>query len=159
MRLKSLALKNFRCFTDEVIEFDPYTALVGANNAGKSVALAALDIFFRSNPKNIPITLDDFYKREIKRELIITVTFTDLTTSATKEFSHYVRSGELIFFIKSNVENGLVKSSLHGIRFANPKFAPFFELKAAGEKRRSMRAFQKNISCQSGRALARLLTL
>jgi len=69
MRLKSLSLKNFRCFTDEAIEFDAYTALVGANNAGKSAVVAALDIFFRSNPRNIPLTIDDFFKHDSKREL------------------------------------------------------------------------------------------
>jgi predicted ATP-binding protein involved in virulence len=34
-----MVLKNFRCFTDETIEFDDYTALVGANNAGKSAVI------------------------------------------------------------------------------------------------------------------------
>ena len=135
MRLKSLALKNFRCFTDEVIEFDAYTALVGANNAGKSVIVTALDIFFRSNPKNIPITIDDFYKRDPKRELRITLSFTDLSKEAIETFSHYVRSNELTFFIKAVVENDVVRSSLHGIRLANPDFAPFFEKKTAGEKK------------------------
>ncbi|CEG06920.1 hypothetical protein BN961_00299 [Afipia felis] len=52
MRLKSLSLKNFRCFTDEEIEFDDYTALVGANNAGKSAALAGM-IFTNGFPIEI----------------------------------------------------------------------------------------------------------
>jgi putative ATP-dependent endonuclease of OLD family len=69
MRLKCLVLKNFRCFTDDAIEFDDYTALVGANNAGKSAIIVALDIFYRSNPKHIPLVVDDFYKRETHREL------------------------------------------------------------------------------------------
>src|SRR5690348_12336509 len=106
MRLSSLALKNFRCFTDERIYFDTYTALVGANNAGKSALIGALDIFFRSNPKNIPVTIDDFFKRDVERELEITLTFADLTEDAVREFEHYVSSDELTFLIKARIENG-----------------------------------------------------
>jgi putative ATP-dependent endonuclease of OLD family len=135
MRLSSLGLKNFRCFTDELIKFDTYTALVGANNAGKSALIGALDIFFRSNPKNIPITIDDFFKRDADRELEIILTFSDLTDEAAKEFDHYVRSGELTFLIRARIENGSARASLHGIRLANPQFAPFFEKESAGEKK------------------------
>jgi len=146
MRLKSLALKNFRCFTDEHIEFDPYTALVGANNSGKSVVICALDVFFKSNPKNIPISIDDFYKRDQKRELQIVVTFTDLSKEATDSFSHYVRSNELTFFIKANFDGDGIKSSLHGIRLANPDFAPFFEKKNATEKKQVYEVLQPKFS-------------
>jgi putative ATP-dependent endonuclease of OLD family len=144
MRLKSLALKNFRCFTDETIEFDGYTALVGANNAGKSAVIAALNIFFRSNPKSIPITLDDFFKRDVERELEIVVKFSDLPDAAKKEFSHYISSGELTFFIKAKVESGAVRASLHGIRLANPDFAPFFEKTTAGEKKEIYESLPKS---------------
>lgn len=146
MRLKSLLLKNFRCFTDEVIEFDDYTAFVGANNAGKSALVAALDIFFKSNPKNIPLTIDDFFKRETQRDLEITLTFTDLPEAALEEFSHYVRSGELTFFIRAQMDGGSVRASLHGIRLANPDFAPFFEKKTAGEKKGIYEQLQSSYS-------------
>lgn len=136
MRLKSLGLKNFRCFSDELIDFDNYTALVGANNSGKSAALAALNIFFRSNPKSIPIGPDDFYKRLPERELEIKLTFSDLSEEEKSDFNHYVRSGELTFFIKATSQNGLVRASLHGNRFANPIFAPFFEMGNAGDKKK-----------------------
>ncbi len=135
MRLKTLRLKNFRCFPDEAIEFDAYTAFVGANNAGKSALIGAIDIFFRSNPKSIPLSMDDFFKRDDKRELEIVLTFADLSKAAHEEFDHYVRSGELTFLIKANVENGVVRASLHGIRLANPDFAPFFEKETAAEKK------------------------
>lgn len=135
MRLKSLALKNFRCFTDEEISFDDYTAFVGANNAGKSAVISALSIFFRSAGKSIPITIDDFFKREADRELRIEVKFTGLHDLEKKEFSHYISSDELTFYIRATVENGAVRASIHGIRLANPKFAPFFEKSTAAEKK------------------------
>lgn len=135
MRLKTLRLQNFRCFPDEAVEFDAYTALVGANNAGKSVLLAALDIFFRSTPKSIPLSVDDFFKRDTTRHLEITLTFVDLTKAASEEFAHYVRSDELTFTIKAQMEAGIVRASIHGVRLANPNFAPFFEMDTAAEKK------------------------
>jgi len=135
MRLKSLGLKNFRCFPDEAVDFETYTAFVGANNAGKSALIGALDIFFRANPKSIPITIDDFFKRDESRELQISLTFDQLSEAAEKAFDHYVRSGELTFMIKANIESGGVRSSIHGMRLANPELAPFFEKANATEKK------------------------
>lgn len=45
MRLKVLQLKNFRCFEDMKIDFDPaYTVLIGINGAGKSSILDGVSI-------------------------------------------------------------------------------------------------------------------
>lgn len=47
MRLKSLLLKNFRCYTDEItVSFSELTAFIGRNDVGKSSILDALNIFF-----------------------------------------------------------------------------------------------------------------
>jgi len=42
--LKSLRLQNFRGFTDHVVEFSPFTLLIGQNNAGKTTIIEALRI-------------------------------------------------------------------------------------------------------------------
>lgn len=42
--LKSLALENFRGFSDHRIEFGPETILIGQNNAGKTTAIEALRV-------------------------------------------------------------------------------------------------------------------
>ncbi|MEI7510092.1 MAG: AAA family ATPase, partial [Flavobacterium sp.] len=47
MRIKTIKIKNFRSYKDEVeIEFGDLTAFVGKNDIGKSTVLEALDIFF-----------------------------------------------------------------------------------------------------------------
>lgn len=49
MFLKSLSVRNFRCFRSRVkIDLGQATYLVGPNNAGKTALLAALDCFFDS---------------------------------------------------------------------------------------------------------------
>lgn len=46
MKLKSVSIRNFRCYKEEVtIEIDNLTAIVGRNDAGKSSIMDALEIF------------------------------------------------------------------------------------------------------------------
>ena len=42
MLLKSLALKNFKCFEEVEVEFAPITLLTGANSSGKSSLIYSL---------------------------------------------------------------------------------------------------------------------
>lgn len=54
MRLKTLYLKNFRCYENEVkVEFNNLTTLVGRNDIGKSSILEALEIFFNNDAVKI----------------------------------------------------------------------------------------------------------
>lgn len=46
MKLKKLKIRNFRCCEAMEIEVNAMHALVGANNAGKSTVLHALDFLF-----------------------------------------------------------------------------------------------------------------
>ena len=47
MKIKNVAIKNFRGYSDEInSDFEDLTAFVGKNDIGKSTILEALDIFF-----------------------------------------------------------------------------------------------------------------
>ena len=86
MTLKSLRIENFRSFRDETIQFDDYTCLVGANGAGKSTVLAALNVFFLNHeaPHLTPLELqrDDFHLRDTSSPVRLTLTFEDLSEPA-----------------------------------------------------------------------------
>ncbi|MBR9648469.1 ATP-binding protein [Clostridium tyrobutyricum] len=59
MKLKTLILKNFRSYHNEVkIEFEDITTLIGKNDVGKSTILEALEIFF--NNETVKIDSNDF---------------------------------------------------------------------------------------------------
>ncbi|WP_428409358.1 ATP-dependent nuclease [Hyphococcus sp.] len=134
MKIKQIKLQNFRCFENEVIRLDKYTALIGPNNAGKSVILQAINAFYAYVPKAIQITVDDF--RTNTNQLRIEITWDDLSEAATDAFSHYVRQGELTLFLKAQKdENGKVSATLHGARLGIAEFAPFFAASTAGEKK------------------------
>lgn len=54
MRLKSVTLKNFRCYEDEItVNFADLTTFVGRNDIGKSSVLEALEIFFNNGVVSI----------------------------------------------------------------------------------------------------------
>ncbi len=47
MKLSKVRIKNLRSFEDAEIPINSYTCMVGANGAGKSTVLCALNVFFR----------------------------------------------------------------------------------------------------------------
>lgn len=72
MRLIGVALTNFRSFAQETrIEFDPFTVLIGRNDAGKSSVFDALDIFFN----DAPIEHDDCSVQNTQTEVRISCIF------------------------------------------------------------------------------------
>ncbi len=85
MRIKTIKIKNFRSYKDEVeIEFGDLTAFVGKNDIGKSTVLEALDIFFNDGKGVIKLDKDDVNKHALaigNTETIISVCFEDLPTN------------------------------------------------------------------------------
>ena len=58
MIIESLQVINFRSILSETLQCENLTALVGANGAGKSSLLKALDLFYNPTPK---VDQEDFY--------------------------------------------------------------------------------------------------
>lgn len=82
MKIKSVKIKNFRSYKDEVkVDIGDLTAFVGKNDIGKSSILEVLDIFFNENKGIIKIDKDDINKAalaEEDNEIVITVVFEEL---------------------------------------------------------------------------------
>ena len=82
MKIKSIKLKNFRSYKDEVIiEFGDLTAFVGKNDIGKSTILEALDVFFNEGKGVIKLDKDDINKQaslDGDNEIIVSVCFEEL---------------------------------------------------------------------------------
>jgi putative ATP-dependent endonuclease of OLD family len=78
MKIKSLYLKNFRSFKDELIEFpkSDLCAFVGENNAGKSNILNALNLMLGEKyPMYYALADNDFYGWKRDKELRIKIDF------------------------------------------------------------------------------------
>jgi putative ATP-dependent endonuclease of the OLD family len=134
MKIKSIRMKNFRSFKDCEVEFGNFTSLVGANGAGKSTVLYALNIFFREvdgSPTNVSeLDEEDFHARNTQEPIEITVTFDELSDDALKVFSNYARQGVLVVTAKASFDPQARTAVVRqfGQRFGMEKFRRFFEM-------------------------------
>lgn len=77
MRLESVAIKNFRCYRDEVVvQISDLTTFVGKNDIGKSSILEALEIFFNNDTVKIEAGDANIYDGD--SQVTITCEFSDL---------------------------------------------------------------------------------
>ena len=125
MKIKELYIKNFRSFKEGTINFSEYNCLLGANGAGKSTILQALDLFFSGS--NNKINEGDFHNKNIAEPIIIKITFDSLSSAEQLELKNYYRSGKLIVGVKIHwaTNKGVYKQ--YGVRKIIKDFTPFFE--------------------------------
>ena len=99
MKISHIAVKNYRSLKDVSFEVDNYSALVGANGAGKSSILYALDWFFNGRtlePSDVcgyeeGVTADEDCVVEV------TVTFSGLTEHDRVRLKQYGRGAQATF--------------------------------------------------------------
>ena len=91
MKLQWVHIKNYRSCRDILINMNNMHALVGANNAGKSSILRALDLLF--NPKTTKIDEEAFWNRQTENTIWIEAVFGELTSTelADEKLQPYLR--------------------------------------------------------------------
>ena len=140
MYIQSVRIKNLRAYSDETIEFAPYTCMVGANGAGKSTILCALNIFFRETENSATnlsnLDKEDFHGGNTDSPIEITVTFKDLSADAQQDFAGYYRQDALVVTAKAIFDTGVGYASVKqfGNRMGFEDFMPFFKLEGDGGK-------------------------
>jgi len=77
MKLTNVRIQNFRSCRDVSLEVGGMQALVGANNAGKSAVLLALDFLF--NPSAKSLSEESFWNKDTSLEIRVEAIFSDLT--------------------------------------------------------------------------------
>lgn len=133
MRIKSVHIKNLRSFVDQKVEFGRYNRLVGANGAGKSTVLCALNIFFRETQNAVTdltaLQAEDFHGKNVADPIEITVEFTDLSPDAQADFAEYFRQGILVISAIATFDeaSGHAAVKQYGQRLAMPALAPYFK--------------------------------
>ncbi|KWT95172.1 MULTISPECIES: ATP-dependent endonuclease [Pseudomonadota] len=146
MRIKSVRIKNLRSFVDQKVEFSRYSRLVGANGAGKSTVLCALNIFFRETQNAVvdltALQAEDFHGRNVADPIEIVVEFTDLSDEAKADFADYYRHGALVVSAVAKYDertgNAVVKQ--YGQRLAMPALAPYFKAASDGQSAAELKA-------------------
>ncbi len=128
MIIKSIRVQNFRCIRDETLPCEHLTALIGPNGSGKSSFLRALDMFYTPTAR---YTEDDFYNRDTSQDIIVTITFADLTEDEKKLFQKYVEGGKLTVEKVMKWPPGRGSPKYHGTSLQNPEFDSFRSAKGA----------------------------
>lgn len=117
MRLKSLNLKNFRCYCELTkIDFEDMTTFIGKNDIGKSTILEALEIFF--NNDTVKIDPSDCNIYSASRLVEITCDFEDLpkdiildSGASTSLFQEHLLAGPNLLRIKKVYDCSKLKVS------------------------------------------------
>ena len=146
MKIDSVRIENFRSFADATIPLNDYSCLVGPNGAGKSTVLTALNVFFRKledTPTDLSqLDEEDFHCKNTDEPIRITVTFTNLSAEAQRDFTDYFRQGQLVVSAVAQFDKGTGKAEVkqYGQRLGMLAFARFFkaldERKPAAELKR-----------------------
>lgn len=133
MRLKTVTLKNFRCYADEIsIEVGDLTTFVGRNDVGKSSVLEALEVFFNNNVVSIE-QCDANVHHEVD-EVEITCEFTDFPDSltldagaATSLAEEFLLTSEGTLKVRKIYDCGSKKPPVEIFILANHPSAPGFQ--------------------------------
>jgi hypothetical protein len=131
--IKGIRVKRYRCIENEPLLCDRLTALVGANGAGKSSFLRALDLFYNPTPR---IDGGDFFGGETTSEVLCSITFKDLSDDAKRLFSGYVQADELTVERVFTCKDQKITARYHGATLQHREFDPIraaLELKDRGK--------------------------
>ena len=85
MKLTHLHIKNFRACRDIELDLGNMHALVGANNAGKSTILRALEFLF--NPSTKTLSEESFWNKDTTLEIRVEGVFSELSEKEKEALS------------------------------------------------------------------------
>lgn len=154
MKIKSVQIQNLRSFQDQTVFFNEYTCLAGANGAGKSTVLCALNIFFRETGHSATdltcLQIEDFHKKDTTSPVVVTVTFTDLSKEAQEDFADYFRQGELVVSAKASFDAQTGKATVQqiGQRKGMIAFCPFFEAEGKNASVAELKSLYSNLKTE-----------
>ena len=93
MRLESIRVQNYRSIRDATLALDPLTVLVGANGAGKSSFVKALELFWSERPA---VVVEDYHYRNVENPIKVTLSFGNMSKAEQGVFELYSPDGRLV---------------------------------------------------------------
>jgi len=99
MKLTALRIQNFRSCRDITLDIGSMHALVGANNAGKSTVLRALDFLF--NPSTKSLNEESFWNKDTDLEIRVEAIFSDLTDKEKEVLAAYLKTDSTFHMARS----------------------------------------------------------
>jgi putative ATP-dependent endonuclease of OLD family len=120
----SVVIKNFRAIAEVALDLDALTILLGANSAGKSSVIKALEWFFGE----LEIQPEDVRDHDESRSVSVRVTFSSFAEADRVAFGGYT-VGDRMHLLKTRAPDGSIKLTGRGLVF--PVFGPVREQPAA----------------------------
>lgn len=151
MKLVKMKIERLRAIELAEIEFNDYNCIVGANGAGKSTILCALNVFFRATENTgtdlTRLDQEDYFKLDTSRPIKITVTFGELSAEAKEDFKAYVRNNELTITASAefNPETSKAEVKQYGQRLGMRQFAVYFEKAKRGTQVNELRMIYSSL--------------
>ncbi|MFX1344123.1 MAG: ATP-dependent endonuclease [Promethearchaeota archaeon] len=155
MKIKEIGIKNFRGIEDLTLKLNDFTILIGKNGVGKSSVLHALNFF---KEQKYPLKIEDYYMKDLTRQIEVSLTFIELTSEEKEEFQTYIQENELkVIKIANgdvNTGNPNISQKLHGQKLMHKYFKSIREESVPTPKRAlydQLRKEEKYSSLQSVR--------
>ena len=150
MRISSVVVNNYRSLRQLTLDVDDYTALVGANGAGKSSLLYALQWFYQGGALE-PEDIHDFVEpatpeadwtvdERASRTVSVTVTFEGLSSRDRAKLKEYGRGTSVTF--RKTWTLGQQKPKVVGNALQGPGFAEVRAMRLVGEFRPGYKALR-----------------
>lgn len=143
MKIKSIAIKNFRGYSKEVrFNMNNLTVIIGKNDVGKSSVLDMLDIFF-NGAKIDKTDVNTHCRQSGDFETVFTVRFTDLPATVdidsgnvtTLQDEYLTIGNNEIEVVKKYVDGGKEKVFIRTMHPNNPKCCDLLKKKNADLKK------------------------
>ncbi|MHA1755150.1 MAG: ATP-dependent nuclease, partial [Promethearchaeota archaeon] len=145
MKIKELLIRNFRGIKELNVKFNNLTILIGKNGVGKSSILHALNFFKDSNYK---LKIEDFFMKDLSKNIEVSISFSDLSPSEKELFHHYIQNKELkvIKIAKGDIEtnNPNASQKYYGLKFQHRPFLEIRNTKSKTEKKEKYHALIEN---------------
>lgn len=147
MQLKNIRIKNFRAIEDLQINLTPQTAILGGNGCGKSTVLRAMEKFFGQQTR---MEADDFFARDMNREIEIELTFNKFNATEHELFNSRINNSEMTVTRVFDSGGGRSNGRYYGSTAKHLGFDAIRAIEGARERRNAYNEIRANTGDYAG---------
>lgn len=133
MRICGISIRNYRSIEAAEISIGDITRIIGANGAGKSSILKAIELFYTTSPS--ALTQDDFYNRDRSMEIEITLRFHRLSKAEKARFGSQIKPDNTLVVTRVFTSDQKNSGKYYGTALRCPDFEGIRAVEKATDKK------------------------